>query len=91
MWILTERKPSRKMDTVFEHLHFILLSQWLSGFKLLGIPYLVGKRKFKLLFQGLLAKSVLQPGKYNLTACLSFILVVWEGRFVMNFLQRLGS
>ena len=27
-----------------------------SGLKLLGIPYLVGKVKFKLLFQGPLAK-----------------------------------
>ena len=31
------------------------LGQWLT-FKLLGIPYLVGKIKFKLLFQGPLAK-----------------------------------
>ena len=36
---------------------FSLLSQWLT-FKLLGIPYLVGKIKFKLLFQGPLAKWV---------------------------------
>ena len=28
-----------------------LLSQWLTGFELLGIPYLVGKRKFKLFFR----------------------------------------
>ena len=33
------------------HLNFDLLSQWLT-FKLLGIPYLVGKVKFKLLFHG---------------------------------------
>ena len=33
-----------------------LLSQWLTGFELLGIPYLVGKIKFKLFFQGPLAK-----------------------------------
>ena len=33
-----------------------LLSQWLTYFKLLGIPYLVGKIKFKLFFQGPLAK-----------------------------------
>ena len=32
-----------------------LLGQWLN-FKLLGITYLVGKRKFILLFQGPLAK-----------------------------------
>ena len=32
-----------------------LLGQWLN-FKLLGITYLVGKIKFKLLFQGPLAK-----------------------------------
>ena len=35
---------------------YVLLGQWLTGFKLLGIPYLVGKMKFKLLFQGPLAK-----------------------------------
>ena len=35
---------------------FHLLGQWLTGFKLLGITYLVGKIKFKLLFQGPLAK-----------------------------------
>ena len=34
---------------------YILLSQWLTGFELLGIPYL-GKTKFKLFFQGPLAK-----------------------------------
>ncbi len=38
-----------------EKKHF-LLSQWLTGFELLGIPYLVGKIKFKLFFQGPLAK-----------------------------------
>ena len=27
-----------------------LLSQWLTGFELFGIPYLVGKIKFKTLF-----------------------------------------
>ena len=32
------------------------LSQWLTGFELLGIPYVVGKIKFKLFFQGPLAK-----------------------------------
>ena len=32
-----------------------LLGQWLN-FKLFGITYLVGKRKFKLFFQGPLAK-----------------------------------
>ena len=42
----TCRKPSWKGD---------LLGQWLS-FKLFGITYLVGKIKFKLLFQGPLAK-----------------------------------
>ena len=36
---------------------FFLLGQWLN-FKLLGIPYLVGKIKFKLFFQGPLAKWV---------------------------------
>ena len=34
---------------------FSLLGQWLN-FKLFGITYLVGKRKFKLFFQGPLAK-----------------------------------
>ena len=29
-----------------------LLGQWLTGFELLGIPYLVGKIKFKLFFSG---------------------------------------
>ena len=33
-----------------------LLSQWLTGFKLLGIPYLVGKIKFNVFCQGPLAK-----------------------------------
>ena len=35
-----------------------LLGQWLTGFKLFGITYLVGKIEFKLLFQGPLAKRV---------------------------------
>ena len=28
------------------------LSQWLTGFELLGIPFLVGKIQFKLFFSG---------------------------------------
>ena len=40
-----------------DHWKMYLLSQWLN-FKLLGIPYLVGKIKFKLFFQGPLAKWV---------------------------------
>ena len=40
---------------MFEEEIGFLLGQWLN-FKLFGITYLVGKMKFKLLFQGPLAK-----------------------------------
>ena len=44
---------------IFKHRIAFLLGQWLN-FKLFGITYLVGKIKFKILFQGQLAKWALQ-------------------------------
>ena len=41
-----------------------------SGFKLLGIPYLVGKIKFKLFFQGPGRLSELSKGKTNSLLCI---------------------
>ena len=47
---LIDKKMERRKGT-----HLNLLGQWLN-FKLFGITYLVGKIKFKLLFQGPLAE-----------------------------------
>ena len=67
-WILRKLYTEMKMGTFFDYvimsvytymiyiyIYRYLLGQWLN-FKLFGITYLVGKIKFKLLFQGPLAK-----------------------------------
>ena len=45
-----------KIMVDFQDSMYLILGQWLNGFKLLGITYLVGKIKFIFLFQGPLAK-----------------------------------
>ncbi len=60
---------------------FHIVGQWLTGFKLLGIPYLVGKIKFKLLFQGPLAKWVHIPPKTN--GCLPKMMA-WKRWLLLN-------
>ena len=62
-WYGTSESPNKtrgtRMKEANQRTHaekrLCFLSQWLTGFKLLGIPYLVGKIIFKLFFQGPLA------------------------------------
>ena len=48
---LARCQPAEKSEKRFQGVEKNLLGQWLN-FKLFGIAYLVGKIKFKLLFQG---------------------------------------
>ena len=72
-----------------------LLSQWLNGLKLFGIPYLVGKIKFKLFFQGPLGKwdgeqKKMQETKGNKTSKKTWLDDAFRLRFGLDYAYQQG-